>query len=395
MFLLLIAGITGCLYFLSLLCSVPFTLTAIADGCVLFFVYRWMIPDLTPTLTLPQKTTWLSLAIFTAGLALLTKNTLNSAEKHGGWDAWAMWNFHARYLCDPAHWQLLFKNEEYDHPDYPLGLPSILAFFQRLIPGNTELVVPFTLSLFSTICGPAILFSEFMKKNLLIASLSLFLFACNEFYVSSGASEYADTLLGLFFLCFLVSIEHAKENRKYTALAAAFLGCCIWTKNEGQILASMGALFYARHLFLSGNMRHAFAGLALPLIAFIAFKMTNHFPNDLVSSLGPRTYQMITDKSRYQQIYASFINNLKSHFPYLKYLFFLYIVMCLLRRKWPERSLLLVLTCLLAYMLIYVITPYGLDWHLETSQNRLMVQLMPALVYAFALKFTRKKPGVY
>jgi hypothetical protein len=43
--------------------------------------------------------------------------------------------------------------------------------------------------------------------------------------------------------------------------------------------------------------------------------------------------------------------------------------------------LLAVLLIFLGYLVIYVITPYDLNWHLSTSLDRLILQIFPAVVY--------------
>ena len=48
---------------------------------------------------------------------------------HGDWDAWAIWNLHARFLAlGASEWRLLFRPElTFSHNDYPLLLPAIVA----------------------------------------------------------------------------------------------------------------------------------------------------------------------------------------------------------------------------------------------------------------------------
>ena len=41
-----------------------------------------------------------------------------------------------------------------------------------------------------------------------------------------------------------------------------------------------------------------------------------------------------------------------------------------------------IFTLFIAYFFIYVITPCDLKWHLETSFDRLLHQIMPALIYS-------------
>ncbi len=388
-FILTAIGSISCIYFLCLLPALPIFVPVISSAGGLYFLYKWIVPNKSPDIYVQKKMTWVALFIFTMGLAILTKNALNAAEKHGGWDAWAIWNYHAHFLTSPQHWQQMFKSVENDHPDYPLLLPGINAFFLRLTTEKYHLLIPFVISIITTIAAPVLIFSEFVKKHLVVASLTLFLFAYNSFYVEIGMSQYADSLLGLFFLAAMICMDHALEHKKYIILSAMFLGCCIWTKNEGAILALIFFLFYADRFFASRYIKGTLIGLAIPLICFITFKLFVPVSNDLISGLGAGTWQMITDGSRYQIIYDHFIENLQAHFPYLKKAFYAYLILCVLRRKWPDKQMLVVLTCLAVYMSIYVVTRYTLEWHIITSQNRLMLQLMPAMVYALAIKFSK------
>lgn len=388
--LLSLAGIS-CSYFLCLLAGLPVWLPAILSCCVAWLLFQRIVPDKTISVTEPKRTSWLALGIFTCGIAVLTQKAITDASKHGLWDAWAMWNLHARYLTSAEHWRNMFKNVENEHPDYPLGLPSIIAFFSRLTAGASDLLMPFIIGIFTTIATPALIFSEFYKKHLPVASLALFLFVYNVFYIHIGVSQYADPLLSLFFLAAMVCIDHAAEHKKYVALSAALIGCCIWTKNEGMILAILFAVFYADRLFARRYIKMTIAGLALPVLAYILFKSCVTTPNDMISGQGADTWTKITTRFRYQLIAEQFRYNLVDNFHYLKGAFYASLILYVLRRKWPHRQLILVCVCLMAYMLIYVVTPHDLEWHLKTSQNRLMLQLMPAFVYALCLNYSHLK----
>jgi hypothetical protein len=48
----------------------------------------------------------------------------------------------------------------------------------------------------------------------------------------------------------------------------------------------------------------------------------------------------------------------------------------------PDRTILLTLAIVWAgYYLVYVITPYDMDWHIRTSYGRLLVHLFPTLAF--------------
>ncbi len=385
LFVLAGLGAMSCIYFLCLISmihiAIPLSIAAIA------LLYKWMIPDNSPDIYLKRPTSWLMLSVFTVGLGIISQNAINAAEKHGGWDAWAIWNLHSHYLRSPDLWKMMFRNVENDHPDYPLFLPAINAFGARITPDKASLVIPFIISMIVTIAAPALVFVEFMKRNLLVASLALFLFAYNTFYISCGTSQYADPWLGTFFLAAMICMDHVKENKKYIAFSAAFLGCCMWTKNEGTILAAIFLLFYANRFFARQYLKLTLTGIALPLITLVLFKTIVPTSNDMVSGLNAHTLNQIMERERYVIIYENFFRNLKEHFPYFKGIFITYMIMCFLRRKWPDKQMNIVLTCLITYNAIYLLTRYSVEWHVITSQDRLMAQLMPAMVYAFALKF--------
>ena len=47
---------------------------------------------------------------------------------HGAWDAWSMWNLKARFLSrGGADWDAFFSLPWAHHPDYPLGISSLVA----------------------------------------------------------------------------------------------------------------------------------------------------------------------------------------------------------------------------------------------------------------------------
>ncbi len=380
-------GVLSGIYFLSLLVAVPIWATAAIILGVIYLIMRGIahLGSYTKSATLLS---WPEVIIFGLCLALLTRNALNIAEKHGGWDAWALWNFHASYLTDSQHWRNLFLNLESDHPDYPLCLPATLGFFRRLVAGHFTILIPFIFSFLVTVSIPFLLFSEFLKKNKVVAFALLFLFAQDTEFVAFGVSEYADTLLGLFYLAAIICMNHAGEQAKYLTLSTACIGFCAWTKNEGAILALLFIVFHVNEFRNKERLLYGMAGFAFPAIVVFAFKLIAHVPNDMIHSLGSQTLDFIKDPSRYALIWQFFVNNLYSKFYYVEITFFLYLILCLLSKSWPGKQFSMVLATLAVYMLIYIVTTHGLEWHLQTSQDRLMHQLMPALFYVMALKFS-------
>ena len=385
MLMVLLAG--SCFHFISLFAGLPVAVPAVLTAAAAVLLYLKIVPVNTLAQGEIKVTSWVALAVYTICVAVLTQKVLATAKKYGEWDAWAIWNYHARFLTSHDHWRNVFLNQENDHPDYPLGLPSAVAFVWRMTGSAAGFVAPFAIALFTTLATPTLIFSEFYKKNLTVATLGLMLFAGNTFFIHIGVAQYADPLLGLFFLAAIVSLDHVTEHPVYVAVAAACIGGCVWIKNEGLILAVLTMVFYG-HLFFSRRyIKLTIAGIALPLITWVLFRSCVLSANDLVDGLNGDTWKKLFDSSRYDMILHQLNVNMHEHFPYLKGLAIFYLLACLLRRKRPDRQMLLVGACLLAYMSIYIVTRHDLEWHLVTSQNRLLLQLMPAFIYALSVKF--------
>lgn len=377
-------GCISILYFLLLIPGLPLWVSAPVIIVALVLLYRWLNGEYQPPV---QNSIW-RMAILAIGLVMIADKADGLAEKHGQWDAWAIWNLHARYVAEPVYWKNMFQNLEYAHPDYPLALPATIAFFCRLA-GGFYLLIPYTIHVLVMLSVPVLIYTEMRRKSLLVASLALLLFVTNDMYIIQGVSQMADTLLAFFFLAAFVCFDYARENRQMIILSSAFLGLCMWTKNEGIMLAMVFVLFNVRNFLF--EWRRVLYGIGLPLTALLIFKIGYAPANDLLARRSADTFNHITEWGRYQQIYRSWIATINEHYKTLKYLVVLYVLYCVLRRKMPDRRLLIILVCLAGYFMIYIFSHQDLEWHLFTSAHRLLHQLMPAVIYVFADKFVNMR----
>ncbi len=382
---------TGCvsgLYYLSLLVHLPLWAVIPCMLAGLFLIFRWLPADDQAAETFR----WWHAAIPMAGIVLICSLAYGLASKYGQLDAWVTWNFHARYLSDPEHWAKLFQNIENDHPDYPLCLPAFIGFFLRLCSGSGAFVIPFVFSLIITLSIPVLIYNSAYRSNIIIATLALFLIAQDRVFIAIGVSQYADTLLAFFFLCAFICIDNVGTGGyKYVMLSAIFLGCCAWTKNEGIILAFIFFVFYWNVFFSRRFARYTGIAVIAPVAVIAIFKLTSHVQNDVVSLQNDQTVGYLFEWDRYVTIWHSFTANLDQKFYYLKVGFYIYVLVSFIKRKMPGRQMWLLIACIVAYMMVYVISPYPLEWHLSTSQDRLMHQLMPAMVYVLVQRFSGTK----
>ena len=133
-------------------------------------------------------------------LLLFTILFLLFSEKWGAWDAWAIWSRHAKFLTYHDDYIYMFMDDPmYSVPDYPLMLPSFIASIwssTNSIGPITPLLTAYVTSLSTVLLTCAALVGKGRRKYWLI---SLIVLCITPMIYKTGSSQYADTLLALFF----------------------------------------------------------------------------------------------------------------------------------------------------------------------------------------------------
>jgi Dolichyl-phosphate-mannose-protein mannosyltransferase len=350
--------------------------------------------------------------ILTASFAFAVAAALYSAvlrsivHPHGeGWDAFAIWNLHARFLFRGGqYWRDGFSSLiPWSHPDYPLLLPSAIAHFWSAL-GHESTAVPAVIGLVFTFGTLGLLFSSLAvlrgRTAAMLAGLAL---VSTPFFVEQGSAQYADVPLSFFFLAVMVLLHLDGQHRIDSAavsssgllvLAGIAAGFAMWTKNEGILF--LGATILA-HLFVRAQRRRfifMFLPAVAPLLIFVGwFKHSIAFRNELFSNQSNSLHKVL-DPSRYGAILGWFV---KDFFRFgewwlvpgtLLLVIFFFLVVAKRRPQTGsdmEASILTLILTLAGYFAIYVITPYDLYWHLRFSLNRLFLQLWPCALFLFFL----------
>ncbi len=379
-FLLFLLAVCGLIQFASLCFHLPFWfsfLLVIASGVVL---YRWMngIEVASKIVNITQQT--VATILFSIGLFLVVNRGFYLHEKYGLWDAWALWNTHAKFLADSLHWKQYLNPVVDAHPDYPLGLSSTVAFLWRFI-NATNYLVPFALSSIVSILIPVIVFLELYRKQLLVAMLMMLWLATDDYFIQTSLSQYADSWVALYLLCSFIALNQFLENgnRKMLTIAAAFIALIAWTKNEGMLYLLIWILVNAKLLLKKENQIAILKGMALPLIALIGFKFFLSPKNDLLA-MSRQIAQQLTDPARFVLIKEVFLRMMKEEFPLYKVGLLLLVILSFWKRKLPSIEAWFILFALLGIGVVYLLTPQDLEWQLNTSLNRLLAQLAPLFV---------------
>ena len=343
------------------------------------------------------------------------------AHPHGdGWDAFAIWNLHARLLFRAGtHWRDGFiPLIPWSHPDYPLLLPAAIAHFWTFL-GNDPPAVAAILG-FSFIFATVALLSSSLSilRGGVPAMLGAATLVATPSFIEIGTWQYADIPLSFFFLATIVLLrlhdaarDDARPQRSPGLLALAGLaaGFAAWTKNEG--LLFLGAIILARGLLIrdSGEVapesRPAGATHIVPLLltAIPVFLLISYFKHsvaprgDLFSDPATMLHKLL-DPIRYWVIIKWYAKEL---FRFGHWLFVPVPVLMLAyyfvarhdtrtcRDSRYRASILALALTLAGYFAIYLITPYDLYWHLRFSLSRLFLQLWPSTIFLFFLAVPR------
>src|SRR5947209_3345723 len=179
-------------------------------------------------------------SIFVTAIGIATYCCIRwaKAEPHGGgWDAFAIWNLHARFLfLGGAHWRDGFSGLiPWSHPDYPLLVPASIAHFWTYLQADPEFV-PAAVGIVFTFSTVLLLYAATRmlrgSSQALIAGIVLL---GTPYFLRQGVSQYADIPLCFFILATIVLSEmnSAEARPGWVALSGFTAACASWTKNEG------------------------------------------------------------------------------------------------------------------------------------------------------------------
>ena len=372
-------GTISIAYLIGLMLHLPL---AVVIGIVLVLAFLIYKHTQTIVTTNSDNNPTVSYALLFMGICLIGQKAVALSDKYGTWDAWAMWNMHAKYLAEPEYWTTLFKNKNFAHTDYPLLLPANIAFYSRIVGIEYLQTVSYCFHLLITILIPVLIFTETKHRNIIFSAIGLYWLCNNVNHLTIASFQLADTLVAFFTLIAIVATDHIEQDKRYAAIVTSMLGLCMFTKNEGILITLLFIAFYFKPLFSKANIKPSLIGIALPVIALAIFKLAYAPHNDIVSAQGSSTLNKLADWCRYNMVFTALKKHINEYYYAIACLFALHFLLRVIGRKMPDKKLLFVLSVLCSYVVVYVITPQDLEWHLNTSLNRLVHQMVPTTIYA-------------
>ncbi len=371
----------------------------LAVAAAAYFAFRRSAPCPFCAHESTQGGTLLSAAAAAAVIfAVAAFGLYTATNPYGEWDAWAIWNNHARFLASGSSWTQMFAPAlVWSVQDYPLLIPGAIANVW-MASGSTSAMVPPLVSALLLFGAAGVLFGvlDLVRgcRQALIATVTLFGAAS---LIHTGASQYADVPLAFFYVSALgiLCIPDAyPADRQSWWLAGASAGCAAWTKNEGMVFL---AVVIAVRVWVSFRAR-SFDGKGIALMLagaspFVgallwfktAFAPANYLFVEQQQSLGTR----LADVSRYMTVAVEFGRQLFVFGGWLLPPVLLAVGYFWLMGKsggsgsGRSSALITLAAMTLAYAGVYVVTTKDLNWQIETSLPRVLMQLWPTAVLVF------------
>ncbi len=411
-------GISSCIFFVYLLVFGPskvnfvvieIPLLAALSLILLYAIKRKnSVTNLEQSSELPLKwgfQSFLSASFYIAFILAMIVFILESLNNpHGSWDAWAIWNMRARFIFRAGdEWTQAFSNlYSWSHPDYPLLVSGNVARAWSYI-GSETTTVPMLLALLFTFATVGLIVSSLSHirshSQGLLAGLVLLGIS---YFIENGAGQCADVPFGFFILSsivlFCLQDRVGGKCLQFVFLSGIMAGFSAWTKNEG--LLFLIAVIIGRFVVLVPKkgwrvylreMLSFIAGLLPILIIIVYFKAQLAPPNDFLSAQGLKsTIGRLTEFSRYLIVGKSFLTEFYALVKTRLIIFPICLVFLGLSYEKQYKtssysSFLMLFLMLSGYFIVYIITPADLEWHLDTSLKRLLLQLLPSAIFTFFL----------
>lgn len=257
-----------------------------------FYRQKKSLKDLTSRIAPAPRADWVALAL----IILLTIPLFISAQFYpfGGWDAWQVWNFKAKFIFLAGdQWKNMLAPDMWrTSPHYPLLLPLInvweWVFLKTPLP-----VVGLLVGVFFTFLTSGVIFGGLKELTGKLYSLlpGVFLLTL-PFYLKLSSSQYCDIVTAFYLLSGVtaLTLSHARGSAGWAFLGGMFLGLLGFTKNEGSLAAVIVAVVAVPYLIHAQRVHKLQKNIVLPLIIGCALTFIPVVLFELLYSPGNQTF---------------------------------------------------------------------------------------------------------
>jgi hypothetical protein len=312
---------------------------------------------------------------------------------YGFEDAWSIWNFAARYIYRMNSPAILFNHHYYEpfHPDYPVGLGLNVAWGWFVL--NRESTnLPIAIALYIIVSPALLLWGSLNKwRGTLPAVLGALLYLMIP-NLKWSVGQMADGLIALFMLSAIIMLYGYLRGSQpgFLFLGGLAAGFSAWIKNEGLLFICVFVIIIAfmvlRRVIHPSDIKWVAGGLSAPLLITVAYKFVIHASSDLFSG-DPAVTAQLLDVQRWWTIARNFSMYTLNYGNWPVSIVFVLLIYAILmgfdssegrRQFW---LLLVILGQFVGYVIVYLLTPHDLAWHISTSMDRLISQLLPMVIF--------------
>ena len=310
------------------------------------------------------------------------------------WDARSIWFFHAkRIFIDNNLYAQLDGYADWSHNDYPPLLPSLAAsiaksfgFWNEYLPRISVL-----LALFPILLILKWIFNNQLAFNLWVLGI---LITCKISLING----HMDALLAIYIAtgCLLLSQIYldTKNKSQYYFPLILILSSLPLIKNEGLV----ATLIFMFLLMARINKETLYVILSILTLSIYLFfwkyhLILNSIHSDLFTS---DILTKFTQRALNPEDIVLIIKKVMKQLWFFLFIFFAFLI----KNKKIEKITLIFICFILAYLsaifLVYMCSPYDLNWHLKSSIKRTMlpisVSILSMLIYLqFSFKSFLKK----
>jgi 4-amino-4-deoxy-L-arabinose transferase-like glycosyltransferase len=322
-----------------------------------------------------------------------------------------IWDLHAKFLTSQGTtWRAYFSPMlDWSHPDYPLLVPATVAI-SWILYGQQNPLLPVLVGFIFTYGLVGLFFSALIQNvKYKTAVLSTCLLLCVPTLFFFGAIQYADIPLSFAYLSAIIIlisyIQQGMRSEKSLILLGLVVGMAAWTKNEGFCFIIATTLALALLAFKTSKKKLLYYAIGLlpifVLVLIFKYKIAA-VPNDLFVKFSIENYlQLIMDPSRYRLILEALGNQfLHGGGGIIGIIPMIIVVTIILGMNskigsLPSKTAIGILAfTFIQYLCIYIITPHDLEWHLNYSLDRLILQLLPSAWFVISLSLGREEKKV-
>ena len=396
----------------------------LAFAVVFFNKRRPVVPQSRPAVA-PSSRLWSILALFLLVLSGLTIASLILKFPNGVSDAVAVWNIHAKFLAAPmaGQWRGIYDEVlVHAHRDYPFLTPAFIAQTWVWMGATSSVLPPCLVAFVFSLAMPSLLFVALsLFRSTIMGVLTVGFLLVSPIFLGSAFLQYSDIPVGFFFLLTTVLLIHAETlgglsnadipHRGLYALAGFSAACATLTKNEGLLFFLVFVAAWVLQVLLRRKLKQEFkkglvflaaAGLFLvPLGFHKAFAPRN----ELMATQNTKTFPKIIQASRHEAILTCFVENISdaktlsvlggkpaSRWPLACGVLFLLLVGVderLLKKASVSFVWSVALFLCTGYYFVYLMSPFDLKWHVTSSMERLLAQVLPLVLLAIGLSLRR------